>query len=88
MLYIRQYLELHVMFSAIDHNSDRRIEANEFDAASHLVEKWGFRVEDPSATFKEIDADGAGVILFDEFAHWAIQKKLDLDDDDDADDAV
>jgi hypothetical protein len=45
------------------------------------------KVEDPAATFKAIDADGGGMILFDEFAHWAIQNKLDLEDDDDAEDA-
>ena len=37
------------------------------------------KVTDPAATFKEIDADGGGKILFDEFAHWAIQHKLDLE---------
>jgi Ca2+-binding EF-hand superfamily protein len=87
LLYIRQYLELWVMFDAIDADKNKKIEEKEFAAAVALVEKWGLKVEDPAATFKEIDADKGGCILFDEFAHWAISKKLDLEDDDDAPDA-
>ena len=64
-----------------------RVEFPEFANAVKIVETWGLKIEDPAATFKVIDADGGGKILFDEFAHWAIQNKLDLDDDDDADDA-
>ena len=37
--------------------------------------------------FREIDVDGGGKILFDEFAHWAIEQDLDLEDDDDAEKA-
>ena len=87
LLYLRQYLELWVMFDALDENKDKRIEESEFAAAVGLVGKWGLKVDDASKTFKEIDADGGGMILFDEFAHWAIKQKLDLDDDDDAEDA-
>ena len=84
LLYLRQYLELWVMFDAIDTSKDRRIDEEEFAAAAGLVEKWGLKVPDSGALFKEIDTDGGGMILFDEFAHWAIKKKLDLPDDDDA----
>lgn len=87
LLYLRQYLELWVMFDAIDADKNKKIEEKEFAAAATLVEKWGVKVEDSAATFKEIDSDKGGCILFDEFAHWAISKKLDLDDDDDAPDA-
>ena len=87
LLYIRQYLELYVMFDAIDTSGDKRIEEAEFAAALGLVEKWSLKVDDAAATFKELDADGGGMVLFDEFAHWAIGKQLDLDDDDDAEDA-
>lgn len=87
LLYLRQYLELWVMFDAIDTNKDKRIEKAEFAAAVALVAKWGFKIDNPDAVFSEIDRDGGGMILFDEFAHWAIQHKLDLEDDDDAPDA-
>ena len=39
------------------------------------------------AEFAAIDSNGGGYILFDEFARWAISKALDLEDDDDFDDA-
>jgi len=36
--------------------------------------------------WKEADKDGKGQVLFVEFVNWAFNKKLDLDDDDNADD--
>ena len=35
--------------------------------------------------FRSIDADGGGLILFEEFARWALSKQLDLPEDDDFD---
>jgi hypothetical protein len=40
-------------------------------------------MNDPEAEFKKIDGNGGGKILFDEFCQYAIQKCLDLEDDDD-----
>jgi len=76
-----------VMFEAIDTNKDKRIDAGEFAAAAKLVETWGMTIKDPAEVFQEIDIDGGGMILFDEFADWAIRKQLDLPDDDDAENA-
>jgi Ca2+-binding EF-hand superfamily protein len=87
LLYLRQYFELYVMFDAIDTSDDRRITEDEFVNAVALVEKWGVKPEDPIETFQQIDANGGGAVLFDEFADWAIRQKLDLPDDDDAPDA-
>lgn len=42
-------------------------------------------MSDPQAQWSECDSDGKGMVLFDEFAQWAINKNLDLDDDDDDD---
>ncbi len=70
LLYLRQYLELWVMFAAIDTSNDKRIERQEFAAAVDFVGKWGLTITDVDATFKEMDADGGGVVLFDEFADW------------------
>ena len=50
------------------------------------MKTWGITITDAKAAWKEVDADGAGMVLFDEFCNWAIKKKLDLDDDDDDDD--
>ena len=44
MLYLRQYLELYVMFEAIDVSGDARIELSEFGAAVGLLKRWGIEV--------------------------------------------
>ena len=46
----------------------------EFEAALHLLEEWGVKIEDHEAAFNEIDANGGGQVLFGEFAHWALQQ--------------
>jgi hypothetical protein len=71
------------MFDRIDANDDRRINYQEFLAALSEIKKWGVNVRDPRAAFDEIDVDAAGLILFDEFANWAISNSLDLEEDDD-----
>ena len=38
---------------------------------------WGVFIDDPATEFAAIDTDGSGVILFDEFAGWALSKNLD-----------
>ena len=38
-------------------------------------------VDDMDAAFDNIDKNGGGIILFDEFCEWAINKSLDLLDD-------
>ena len=42
-------------------------------------------MSDPAASWAECDTNGGGKILFDEFCEWAINKSLDLEDDDDDD---
>ncbi len=48
-----------------------------------MMEVWVGEISDPEETFKQIDKNGGGQILFDEFCTWAIKKNLDLEDDDD-----
>eukprot|EP00760_Papus_ankaliazontas_P028629 PhM_4_TR3816/c0_g1_i1/m.91983 len=86
LVYLRQYLELWQMFDAVDTDDDRRVDFEEFKKALPLIESWGYKVEDAEAEFKKVDADGAGMLLFDEFADWALRKNLDLPDDDDFED--
>ena len=47
------------------------------------MKRWGIN-GDPEELFKQADADGQGMILFNEFVQWAIKMSLDLDTDDDA----
>ncbi len=76
------------MFDEIDSSDDRRVSLEEFKKALPLLEKWGVKITNAEEAFKKIDADGGGLILFHEFADWALKMGLDLDDDDDFDDAA
>jgi Ca2+-binding EF-hand superfamily protein len=83
LCYLRQYFEYHEMFEAANKDGDHSIDYKEFVAAIPKFEKWGIKVTDPEATFKEIDLDNGGKIRFPEFCHWAIKNNLDIDTDDD-----
>jgi len=71
------------MFKELDTSGDNRIGIQEFTRAIPTLEKWGVKIMDPEASFKEIDGNGGGKILFDEFVKWAASKNLDLEGDDD-----
>ena len=60
----------------------------EFQKAVPIIESWGTKITDVAAEFRSIDKDGGGMILFGEFAEWALNKNLDLPDDDDFDDST
>lgn len=83
LVYLRNYFEFWQMFDRIDSGDDRRINFDEFKSAIPLMETWGVKIDDAEATFQEVDKNGGGQILFDEFSDWAIKKGLDLEDDDD-----
>ena len=84
---LRQYYELYAMFNRLDTSDDRRIDLGEFKEGSAMVKGWGVELPEESLPdeFASIDADGGGLILFQEFAKWALEKALDLPDDDDFD---
>jgi Ca2+-binding EF-hand superfamily protein len=82
--YLRQYFEYWMIFNRIDSSDDRRIDYDEFVKALPYLTKCGVVVKDSRKAFAQLDADGAGMVLFDEFCNWAIQETLDADDDDDA----
>eukprot|EP00980_Cylindrotheca_fusiformis_P029479 scaffold23479_cov143-Cylindrotheca_fusiformis.AAC.29 len=83
LVYLRNYFEVWQMFDRIDSGDDRRIDFEEFKSAIPMMETWGVKIDDPEAAFREVDENGGGKILFDEFSDWAIKKGLDLEDDDD-----
>ena len=70
------------MFDDVDGGEDDRIGLDEFKSAVPKIQAWGVKIEDPEATFAEIDVNGGGQVLFNEFAEWAIKKGLDLEDSD------
>jgi len=55
------------MFERVDVDGNRKLSLEEFKQAVPLLEKWGVQVTDPEQTFRTIDNDGTGHILFDEF---------------------
>ena len=84
LLYLRQYFEYWIAFKRVDDNDDDRISLEEFIDAQEEIEKWVGKI-DAEEAFKEIDTNGGGMILFNEFVRWATKKSLDLEDDDDYD---
>lgn len=79
--YLRQYYEYWVAFDQIDLDGDKRITYKEFEFAIPILKRWGIEMSDPKARFKECDSDGKGMVLFDEFCHWAIKQNLKLPDE-------
>lgn len=73
------------MFTRLDKNEDRRLDIKEFRRGAHMLACWGIVIDNPVKTFNEIDTTGGGVILFDEFCSWIINKGLFDDDSDDED---
>ena len=86
LVYLRQYFEYYVMFCRTDTSGDHKINFEEFKNAIPSLEKWGVKINDPKKEFDSIDTNHGGSIMFDEFCQYAIQKNLDLEDDDDFDD--
>ena len=83
LVYLRQYLELWHLFDAADASQDHRISLDEFRAAVNKFDEPLKSIvggEDPEATFRAIDKNGGGMILFDEFSEWALAKLLDSED--------
>ena len=85
LIYLRQYFEYYVMFCRVDTSDDFKVDIKEFKKALPTLKKWGVNIGDPVAEFKKIDKNGSGNIMFEEFCEYAIQKNLDLEDDDDFD---
>eukprot|EP00211_Chloroparvula_japonica_P005757 CAMPEP_0119124000 /NCGR_PEP_ID=MMETSP1310-20130426/3748_1 /TAXON_ID=464262 /ORGANISM="Genus nov. species nov., Strain RCC2339" /LENGTH=376 /DNA_ID=CAMNT_0007113883 /DNA_START=81 /DNA_END=1207 /DNA_ORIENTATION=- len=89
--YLRTYYEFRMMFNQLDGDrhaggQDGRISRSEFVAAVPLLRKWGASVSEETASTifeKEVDADGKGEVLFDEFARWCFEKQLNFDPSDD-----
>jgi len=81
LVYLAKYFEVWQMFDAIDSGNDSRISLEEFKTALPQILAWGVKIDDPNAAFAEIDLNGGGQVLFDEFADWAINKELQLEGD-------
>jgi hypothetical protein len=62
-----------------DAEDDRRISKEEWAGSFEKVKAYGFvglsQVTDPEAAFKEMDADGKGMVLLGEWCRWIEQKE-------------
>eukprot|EP00961_Rhodomonas_salina_P143141 1926290-Rhodomonas_salina.1 len=77
LVYLKLYFGLFEIFESIDSGGDRRVDKEEFRAAAASLREWGLPIaEDTDETFNEIDTDGAGQILFNEFSEWAIKHNM------------
>ena len=85
LIYLREYFEFYVMFCRVDSSDDFKVNLAEFKKAIPTLAKWGVKISDPAAEFKSIDKNNSGNLMFDEFCEYAIQKNLDIEDDDDFD---
>jgi hypothetical protein len=63
---------------SVDSLDDRRISSEEFKKCVPSLNSWGAKITDASKTFSEIDVNGGGIVLFDEFATWALKHHLEL----------
>jgi len=81
LIWLRQYFEFLVMFKKIDTSRDSQLDYSEFQLALPLLRRWGATDAVCDNAFKIMDRDKNGLVVFDEFASWAIQYKLDLEDD-------
>ena len=73
------------MFLRLDSSGDKRLTISEFKKAVPTLAKWGVEITDAEKSFKEIDTNGGGQVLFDEFVDWALSKNLHLEDDENID---
>ena len=88
LVYLRQYFEYWEMFQRIDSSGDLKITLDEFRKAIPKMKEWGVEIKENEAEkeFNNIKIDNEDTISFEEFCNFAIQKSLDLIEDDDFDD--
>ena len=81
--YLGYFNELWEKFEAIDTSHDRRITPEEFANGCGVI-GLPLSAEEADEEFVQLDANGGGFILFDEFCSWAARRHIGEDDDDDA----
>ena len=88
LVYLRQYFEYWEMFQRIDSSGDLKITLDEFRKAIPKMKEWGVEIKENEAEkeLNNIKVDNEDTISFEEFCNFAIQKSLDLIEDDDFDD--
>jgi Ca2+-binding EF-hand superfamily protein len=75
LVYLEKYFRMWEIFSATDSSGDRRLSREEFVANWSKLSQFapGKSAEE---AFALVDTNGGGVVLFDEFAEWALRATL------------
>ena len=86
--YLRLYFEYWEIFQKVNSTREPKITLEEFKKAIPRLKEWGVEIKENEAEkeFNNIKVDNKDTISFEEFCDFAIQKSLDLDEDDDFDD--
>lgn len=80
LVYLRQHLELWVIFDAVNMSRDGHMKESEFVENFHLLQQYGFDFPDPLKSFHEIKmSKNASGVLFKDFAHWGLTRKLHIE---------
>lgn len=74
--YLKEYTNYWIVFDEVDSSKDHRISLEEFEKAVPSLKAQGIKIPDAKKAFSEIDTNQGGMILFDEFCHWAITHSL------------
>lgn len=90
LVLLRQFLEIFIMFDAVDENRQGKIDFIDFCDAMPDLAAYGVNVpsENLAAAFKQMDSKNTGSIDFDQFATWAMSQNLDLAEADNFDDEI
>jgi len=88
LVYLRQFFEYWIMFEKEDDSGDHNITLDEFKKAFPQMKNWGIEISGIGAEkeFQYIDKNNSGIISFEEFCSYAINKSLNLEEDDGFDD--
>ena len=88
LVYLRQFFEYWIMFEKEDDSCDHNITLDEFKKAFPQMKNWGIEISGIGAEkeFQYIDKNNSGIISFEEFCSYAINKSLNLEEDDGFDD--
>ena len=78
LVWLQKYFELFQLFRQLDRSHDQRVSLAEFKAAIPAMQAWGLDLGSrrPEAVFAEVDTNGGGMLLFDEFARWALDERI------------
>jgi len=74
LLHIHWFLQLFILWDKLPKEHPKRLTKAEFcsEAALSLMREEGVLCDDPEWQFKKIDDDGSGIMVYQEFACWAI----------------